>query len=451
MLYPRLFLARNLLRDDGAIFVSIDDHEFHNLRALMAEIFGEENFVASIIWQKRITPENRGVFSAVHDYVVCFARNAPIFSATRNLLPLTDEARQRYRNPDNDPRGDWLSVPAIAQAGHATAYQFYELETPDGRRLQPPHGQAWRYTQAKMAAEIADARVWFGAQGTGVPRLKRFLSESRQGLMPSTLWTAQEVGANEDGKDQLAADVGAPGLFDNAKPVGLIRRIVQLGTAVDEGDIIFDFFAGSGTTATAVFEQNKDDGGDRRVVLVQLPEPVEGQPERSIAAVTRRRARGAAARLESPPNLLHDERDYGFRAYRLQPSNFSVWDARITDPASVAEQLQLAAASHVTAEATEAAMLAELLLKAGYPLTSAAEPEDFGGVAGYSVADGALLICLAPQLTIEAFEAMADGDPAMVLVLDSGFGGSDELKVNALQTVRARNQRSGSDITLRVV
>lgn len=451
MMYPRLFLARNLLRDDGVIFVSIDDHEFHYLRAIMAEIFGDENFVASIIWQKRITPENRGVFSAVHDYVVCFARNAPIFSATRNLLPLTEEARQRYKNPDNDPRGDWLSVPAIAQAGHATASQFYELETPDGRRLQPPHGRAWLYTQSKMAAEVADGRVWFGAKGTGVPRLKRFLSESRQGLMPSTLWPAQDVGANEDGKDQLAADVGEPGLFDNAKPVGLIQRIVQLSTAVDEDDIILDFFAGSGTTATAVFEQNNEDGGNRSVLLVQLPESVDGHADRSIAAITRRRAKGAAARLKSQPNLLPGDRDFGFRAYQLKASNFSVWDARISDPDEVAEQLALAAADHITAAATEASMLTELLLKAGYPLTSGAEAEDFAGVEGYSVADGALLVCLAAQLSIESFEAMAERDPAMILALDAGFGGSDELKVNALQTVRARNQQSGSDITLRVV
>ena len=332
MMYPRLFLARNLLRDDGVIFVSIDDHEFHDLRAIMAEIFGEENFVASIVWQKRITPENRGVFSAVHDYIVCFARNAPIFSATRNLLPLTEEARQRYRNPDNDPRGDWLSVPAIAQAGHATASQFYELETPDGRRLQPPHGQAWRYTQSKMAAEIADGRVWFGAKGTGVPRLKRFLSESRQGLMPSTLWSAQDVGANEDGKDQLTADVGEPGLFDNAKPVGLIKRIVQLSTAVDEGDIVLDFFAGSGTTATAVFEQNNEDGGDRSVLLVQLPESVEGQAERSIAAITRRRAKGAAARLKVTAQLATWRPRFRFPRLPTKASNFSVWDARIAIP-----------------------------------------------------------------------------------------------------------------------
>ncbi len=168
MMYPRLFLARNLLREDGVIFVSIDDHELQNLRAIMNEVFGEENFVATIIWQKRVTPENRGIFSAVHDYLVCFAWNAPVFAATRNLLPLTEEARDRYSNPDNDPRGDWLSVPATAQAGHATKSQFYGLTTPDGRVLSPSPGRAWLYTQEKMAAEIADNRIWFGAQGTGV-------------------------------------------------------------------------------------------------------------------------------------------------------------------------------------------------------------------------------------------------------------------------------------------
>jgi adenine-specific DNA-methyltransferase len=450
MMYPRLFLARTLLREDGVIFVSIDDHEVHNLRALLNETFGEENFIAAVIWQKRVTPENRGAFSAVHDYLLCYARNAPTFSAGRNLLPLTDEARARYSNPDNDPRGDWLSVPATAQAGHATKSQFYDLTTPDGRIHTPSQGRAWLYTKERMEREIADDRVSFGASGTGVPRLKRFLTESRQGLMPSTLWWASDVGANEDGKSQLGIDLGDEGAFDNPKPVGLVKRVIQIATAIDEDDVVLDFFAGSGTTATAVFEQNQEDGGNRRFLMVQLPEG-SSKANRSIAAIARARAQGAKERLDADPALPVDaDPDRGFRSFHLEASNFSVWQSDSKSEEVIARQLTLAV-DHVATGADERSVLTELLLKAGFALTSTVEDVDFGGVEGYSVADGALLVCLSADLTIEAFEAMAELDPAMILVLDAGFGGDDELKVNALQTVRARNQQRGSDIALKVV
>ncbi len=197
MMYSRLKLARNLLSENGAIFVTVDDGEVARLRDICDEIFGEENFVVPVIWQKRVTPENRRAFSFEHDYVLCYARSADAFGEARRLLPLTDEARSRYKNPDHDPRGDWQSIPAIAQAGHGTKNQFYKLHTPDGRLLDPPAGACWRLTMDRMNEAIADGRIWFGAGGKGVPRIKRFLSEAKQGLTPSTMWMADEVGANE--------------------------------------------------------------------------------------------------------------------------------------------------------------------------------------------------------------------------------------------------------------
>src|ERR1019366_2629611 len=187
-----------------AIFISIDDQEVKCLRAICDEIFGEENFVVPIIWQKRVTPENRRAFSFEHDYVLCYAKNADVFGEVRRLLPLTEEARNRYKNPDKDIRGDWQSVPAIAQAGHGTKSQFYKLKTPDGRLLDPPSGSCWRYTEERMIREISENRIWFGADGKGVPRIKRFLLDTGQGITPSTLWLADKARANEKAKKELS-------------------------------------------------------------------------------------------------------------------------------------------------------------------------------------------------------------------------------------------------------
>ena len=454
MIYPRLFLARNLLRQDGVIFVTIDDHEVHNLRAVMNEIFGEENFVATAIWQKVYSPKNTAkYFSEDHDYVVIYARSLDRWEP--RLLPRSDEAEGRYSNPDNDPRGPWKSGDLSARNYYSKG--TYPIDSPGGRHIPgPPPGTYWRYSPERFAELVADDRVWWGADRNGTPAIKRFLTEVREGVVPQTLWKYDDVGHTQEAKKQLLELVqfdSSDTVFDTPKPARLIERMLKIATLPTAGDLILDFFAGSGTTGDAVYRANAADGGNRRYVMVQLPEPTGDSVMPTLAALTRKRAAAAGERIrsEQPDLLKNAEVDTGFRAFRLSTSNFTVWDARAKGPEQVAEQLELAAASHVAQSATEEAMLAELLLKAGYLLTSPVERVDLGGVAGYSIDDGALLVCLESELTIEAFEAMAERDPAMILVLDSGFGGSDELKVNALQTVRARNQQSGSDIALRVV
>ncbi|MHB8300451.1 MAG: site-specific DNA-methyltransferase [Dermatophilaceae bacterium] len=452
MMYPRLFLARNLLREDGVIFVSIDDHEVHNLRAIMNEVFGEENFIAMFIWEKRTTRENRRAFSISHDYIVCFARGKIEFELTRGLLPLTEAASQRYSNPDQDPRGEWQSVSLNAQAGHGTRAQFYEITTPGRRVLAPPPGRCWSVTRPRLDELIADNRIWFGADGMNVPRLKAFRFEAKEGLTPHTLWRASEVGTNDSAKKYLLDLFGGEATFDTPKPVGLLERIVEIGAPGSE-DIVLDFFAGSGTTGEAVMRVNSKNGGERRYVMVQLPEQAEGMSAPSIAGDLRRRVRlaGERARSVAPTLDSGDSRtDTGFRAYALARSNFTVWSSEANDADTLTEQLELAV-QHVREGGTEEAMLTELLLKAGYSLTSPVELLSLAGIGVHSVADGALLVCLAGALSIELFEAIVELEPAMILVLDAGFGGNDELKVNALQAVRARNQRTGSDIVLRVV
>jgi len=272
MMYPRLVLLRQFLREDGAIFVSIDDNEVATLRLLMDEIFGAENFAATFIWEKRTTRENRRVFSFSHDYVLCYARRLPLFEKTRGELPLSQEARDRHKNPDNDPRGAWQSVSLNAQAGHGTAAQFYSISTPSGRVLNPPQGRCWIVTKPRFEELVADNRIYFGPNGNNVPRQKKFLGEVSRGLTPHTLWQAKEVGTTDSATKSVLEIMGTSASFDTPKSIDLIQRILQIAT--DTNSLVLDSFAGSGTTGQAVLKQNAEDGGNRRFILVEMDENI---------------------------------------------------------------------------------------------------------------------------------------------------------------------------------
>lgn len=251
----RIETLSRLLTDNGSLWISIDDREVHYLKVAVDQIFGRENFITTIIWQQRTTRENRKVFSNNHEYLLVYAKNAKCFEATRNLLPLPSEIERRYKNPDNDPRGPWQSVSLNVQAGHGTASQFYELVAPNGRRHVPPKGRCWIYTNSRMQEEIAKNNVWFGYDGNGVPRKKRFMSESRNGLTPHTLWTANEVGTNDSAKKYLLKLFPQYPLFDTPKPEQLIRRVLQIAT--NPGDIVLDAYLGSGTTTAVAHKMRR--------------------------------------------------------------------------------------------------------------------------------------------------------------------------------------------------
>jgi len=381
MMYPRLFLARQLLREDGAVWISIDDVEVSNLRLICNEIFGEENFVASFIWEKRITRENRRVFSFNHDFILCYARNKDLFQAERNLLPLSEEVLQRYSNPDNDPRGDWQSVSLNAQAGHATPAQFYTITTLGGREVAAPPGRCWSVTKERMQELIAGNRVWFGPDGNNIPRLKVFLSEARSGLTPHTLWKAREVGTNDSAKKALIELFSGEAVYDTPKPVGLIKRIVQISTASSEEDMVLDFFAGSCATAQAVLDLNREDGGNRRFVVVQLPEPTDNPQFPTIADIGKERIRRVIARMkqENEGQLpLLDTRetpeDLGFKVFKLAPSNYQLWRGVGEDtPDAYAEQMTLFADPLVDGWTAEN-VIYEVALKEGYGLNCRIDP-----------------------------------------------------------------------------
>lgn len=267
MMYPRLRLLQKLLAEDGVIFISIDDNEQANLKLVCDEIFGEQNFVNTIIWEKRYSPQNAAKwFSESHDFILVYAKDKMNWHP--NLLERSDEMNARYTNRDNDERGVWKAENATAQAGHGTEGQFYVLTAPNGKNHKLPPGRCWVYTKPVMEQMIADNRVWFGKDGNNVPAIKRFLSEIKQGTSCKTIWGYKEVGHSQEGKKEIKSLFPNITPFETPKPVRLIERVIKLATHKDS--IVLDSFAGSGTTAHAVLNLNQQDGGHRKFILIEM-------------------------------------------------------------------------------------------------------------------------------------------------------------------------------------
>lgn len=254
LLRSTLQLLLPLLRSDGSIWISIDDTEVHYLKTAADDVFGRERFVHTIVWQHRRSRENRRAFSNNHEYILVYANDPGIFRKTRNRVPAA-HLRERYKNPDNDPRGPWQSISANVQAGHGTPAQFYTLQSPSGSIYRPPKGRCWVYSQDRMEQAIVDGAVWFGQNGEGVPRLKKYLAESELSVSPSTLWLAEEVGTTADAKRELKHVLPDVELFDTPKPEALLRRIIEISS--DPGDLILDPFLGSGTTAAVAHKMGR--------------------------------------------------------------------------------------------------------------------------------------------------------------------------------------------------
>jgi adenine-specific DNA-methyltransferase len=255
-MYPRLELLRDLLAENGSIWVSIDDTEGHYLKVMMDEIFGRINFVAHIVWQKTFTRENRTDISTVHDTVLMYAKDRNIWKDIRNPLPASDSQIERYTNPDNDPRGPWSSLPAHAKAekGRRQA-QFFTITTPSGRKVDPPAGRCWLYTEPRFNEMVADNRIWFGTDGNNVPRVKKFLSEVQSGLVPSSLWLYEEVGTTGSAKAEITTLFPGETPFSTPKPEALLQRIIHISSTT--GDLVLDSFLGSGTTAAVAHKMGR--------------------------------------------------------------------------------------------------------------------------------------------------------------------------------------------------
>ncbi len=313
LLRERLVILRDLLIDDGSIWISIDDNEMAYLKVMLDEIFGREHFVATIVWEKRKTRENRRVFSFKHDFVLVYAKNKPGFDVTRNPLPLTEEIKARYKNPDSDPRGSWQSISALAQAGHGTKSQFYTLTTPSGKQVDPPTGNCWRYAQHRMQSEILDNRIWFGKNGNNVPRIKKFLSESTSnGITPETIWYADDAGTTDSARKHVNQIYEKNLTFDTPKPEELLSRILHI--ASNSGDLVLDSFAGSGTTGAVAHKMGRKwimvELGDHchTHIIPRLQKVISGQDEGGITKSANWQGGGGFRYYRLAPSLLEQDR-----------------------------------------------------------------------------------------------------------------------------------------------
>jgi adenine-specific DNA-methyltransferase len=417
MMYPRLKLARNLLRADGVIFVTIDDSEASNLRLLLDDVFGTENFAASISWKKRSSPDARDTIGSVHDWIHCYVKNADKIKTAIGKIPLSEERVDAYSNPDDDPRGDWASVDMTGMTGRATKEQFFSVTLPSGRIIGPPEGRSWGIAPKTFDELRDDNRIWFGKNGDSVPRIKKFLSESDGQVVPSH-WDMNEVGSNDEAKKDANDLMGQPDVFDTPKPVRLINRMIEIGTKKNTDAIVLDFFAGSGTTGHAVMAHNSAQGGNLRYILVQLPEPLDPDTKeqkvasaycdqlkkpRNIAELTKERLRRAAKKIREESPMFAG--DLGFRVFKLASSNIRAWEPNRDDIPRTLE----ASIEHLKTDRTEQDILFELLLKLGLDLTVPIGQKAIASKTVHSIGAGTLLACLSNKISTKEVEPLALG------------------------------------------
>lgn len=435
MIYPRLRLARNLLSDEGVVFITIGDDEIDNLLKLCDEIFGEDNFVANFIWEKRTNRENRKVVSSRHDYVVCYCKRQMPGRRALKQLPMSEKALANYKNPDNDPRGAWKSDPATAQAGHGTKSQFYALKAPNGKVHHLESGRCWLYTEKAMQEAIEDGRIWFGKDGDGVPRIKTYLEAKDRGLTPESIIFAVDAGTNESSKNFLKELFDGKSVFETPKPVDLVKILIQLSP---DSRIVFDFFAGSCTTANAVFQLNAEDGGNRKFIMTQVDEPCPVDSEAykqgylDIPSIGKERIRRAGQSLLAAQFNDAWQKDIGFRVLKIDTSNMKDIYYR---PDQLSQADLFGAVDNIKPDRSAEDLLFQVLIDWGVDLSLPIRRETLLGKTVFFVDGNALVACFEQGISEELVKELAKAEPLRVVFRDNGFA-SDALKINVEQIFR---------------
>lgn len=449
---PRLSFARDLLTDDGVIFISIDDNEQANLKKLCDEVFGEENFVADIVWQKRTSPDARLNLGPAHDYIVVYAKDLELGKKSLNKIELSDDRKSEYSNPDNDPRGKWASVDITGQSGHATSSQFYEITSPSGESFLPPTGRCWAIAENTFLDLVKDNRIWFGTKRNSRPRRKLFLSEI-EGANTWTWWTNVEVGHNQEAAKEVKQLLGGTDIFTSPKPTRLIKRILDLSTSKDS--VILDFFGGSSTTAHAVMQKNAEDGGNRRYILVQIQEKCKPDSEaakagyKTIDQVGMERIKRAAKKIKEQNPLFAG--DLGFKHYILEEAKEdALLQMEVFDPIS----------NYITPLTVDDfgkdTVLTTWLEADGYGLTSEAEEVKLGNYTAYWKDDHLYLINPDDDFNESSIVALMDkynGEPfsphnIVIFGYSFGFTHREELQKN-LRTLKEGNKTLTVNIDIR--
>jgi len=479
MMYPRLYLARNLLRDDGVILISIDDKELCNLKELCNQIFGEENFIESIIWRKKSGGGQQDeYFVTEHDYIVCYSKNKDAFKLNNK----TAAPKMNGYNYFDEAKGKKYKRVKLAKWGSAslredrpTMYEYPELIGPDGKQALPkaPDGRPgrWRYGRQRVIELLKDNGIdWEKVDGEFMPYEKDYEPSEDDMAILKERSIIYDLVENGEGANELTGFFGVKDVFQNPKPSDLIAHLALLMTKPDESDIVLDFFAGSASTAHGVMRINQIDQGDRKFICVQLPEPIDPEKKEqrtayefcksikvpsTIAEISKERIRRASKQISEEISKSLDFKDsssldLGFKVFKLDRSNFKVWEGSTEQAGSLEKQLSLHV-DHIAKASTPEDILYELLLKAGFSLTTKVEKVKMAGKEVFSIHEGALLICLEKELTQQLIDALAEANPVQVICLDEGFNGNDQLKANAVQTFKARAQAEESEIVFKTV
>lgn len=437
MIYPRLKLAKDLLADNGAIFISIDENEMDNLRKICDDVFGESNFIGQFIWQRRTSPDMRKLVSTAHDYIVTYGKNTGNLSNTINKVRLTEKDAANYSNPDNDPRGPWASSDFTAQGFRPN--QMYEITTPGGAKYTPPEGRCWKNIESEFLKQCEEGRMWFGKDGMGIPRRKTYLSE-REGKNVWTWWPNSEVGHSQEATQEVKNLFDGHAYFDYPKPVRLLKKIIQIGTHDDS--IVLDFFSGSATTAHAMIQLNTEDNGHRKFILVQLPEKTDEESEaykagyKNICEIGKERIRRAGKQILSAGGgqLEMSETqpepgtpvDVGFRCLRLDSSNM---ENVYYTPEEISQQDMFSLVDNVKSDRTPEDLLFQVMLDLGVLLSSPIEVKEIAGKKVFNVADGFLLACFDHDVTEETVKSIAQIKPYYAVFRDSSMA-NDSVATN---------------------
>ncbi|WP_366517758.1 site-specific DNA-methyltransferase [uncultured Phascolarctobacterium sp.] len=428
MMYPRLKLAKDLLSDDGVVFISIDDNEVENLRKICDEIFGENNFLAQVIWERAFSPKNDAKFFSVsHDYVLIYARSIEVFSI--GLLPRSAESDARYKNPDNDQHGPWTSDNMTVKS--YSANYDYPIRTPNGTIYYPPAGRCWFTSKERMQKLIENGAVWFGNNGGNMPRIKRYLSDVQQGMTPITIWKYLDVGHNQEARQELKKLFDEKAYFDGPKPIRLLNRILTIAN-VKKDDFILDFFSGSGTTAHAVMQLNAEDGGKRKFIMVQLQEECAENSEaykagyKNICEIGKERIRRAGQKIKEENPLTTQNLDIGFRVLKCDSSNME--DVYFT-PKDYMDKQQSLFVDNIKKDRSDEDLLFDAMLKLDTPLSSKIEKINIAGKTVYNVAQGHLMACFDKDVTDEVITAIAKEMPSYFVMRDSSQA-DDSVAIN---------------------
>ena len=419
MIYPRLKVARDLLTDDGVIFISIDDHEVENLRKVCDEVFGECNFIATLVWERAYSPKNDAKYiSNSHDYVLMYAKSAANFVIGR--LERTAEANARYSNPDNDPRGVWK--PSDMSVKTYNAECDYSITTPSGRVVEPPAGRCWRLSRNAFRERLQDNRIWFGSDGSSVPCIKRFITELKHdGMAPTSILFYKDVGHSQEGAQEVVSLFGDKGVFDGPKPVRLLERLITLAN-LKEDSIVLDFFSGSATTAHAVMKKNAEKEKHCRFIMVQLPEEVsdkkKDQGYKNICEIGKERIRRAGAKIKEENPEKVQNLDTGFRVLKLDSSNMK---EVFYSPKDTEQQDLFALVDNVKDDRTSEDLLFQVMLELGATLDSKIEESEVDGKTIFNVGDGYLVACFDQEVSDEVVTAIAKMQPTYAVLRDTSL------------------------------